>query len=313
MDLTRWTPIRLTWDGGGRPAVDWCHTEGITFTEPFFAQTVDRCLAHPFRVLFRQSTDLDALCRAVDDQPGLPPAGFVFHLSRCGSTLVAQMLAAVAEHVVLSEAAPLEAVLRAGDDPDAVRWLRGMLGALGQPRDPRHRRVFVKFDAWSTLQLPLIRRAFPGVPWLFLYRDPVEVLVSHARRPGAHMIPGVLPGASFALDEGVSPVEYAARVLALICEAALVFDDDPLATFVDYGQLPGFVTTDLPRAWSLPLDDDARARMAAAALLDAKNPVLAFAADRAAKQAAATDDIRSAAARWLDPLYARLRDASVSA
>jgi hypothetical protein len=313
VDLTRWTPIRLTWHGDGRPAVDWCHTEGITFTEPFFAQTVDRCLAHPFRVLFRQSTDLDTLCRAVEDQPGQPPAGFVFHLSRCGSTLVAQMLAAVAEHVVLSEAAPLEAVLRAAEDPDAVRWLRGMVGALGQPRDPRHRRVFVKFDAWSTLQLPLIRRAFPGVPWLFLYRDPVEVLVSHARRPGAHMIPGVLPGASFALDEGGSLVEYAARVLGLICEAALVFDDDPLATFVDYSRLRSFMATDLSGAWSLPLDDDARARMAAAAQLDAKNPVLAFADDRTAKQAAATDDIRSAAARWLDPLYARLRDAGVSA
>lgn len=305
VDLSCWTPIRVSWDEPA-PVVDWCHTEGVTFEEPFFAETVDRCLRHPFRLLFRHRSDLDALCRAVDDQPGLAPCGFVFHMSRCGSTLLAQALAAVSSHAVASEPAPLEAVLWAGGGEPAVRWVRGMVGALGQARQPGQRRFFVKFDAWSTLDLELVRRAFPGVPWVFLYRDPVEVLVSHARRPGAHVIPGLLDGRRFGLDPAMARTEYAARVLARICEAALAHRDDPLATFVDYQDLPDFVTDDLPRAWSLDLSGGDLGRMAAATLRDAKNPALAFEDDRASKQAAATEEIRAAAARWLHPLYARL-------
>ena len=37
-------------------------------------------------------------------EPGIDPTGFIFHLARCGSTLVSQMLAALPEHIVLSEA-----------------------------------------------------------------------------------------------------------------------------------------------------------------------------------------------------------------
>ena len=54
----------------------------------------------------------------------------------------------------------------------------------------RFRDYFVKFDSWNTLDLALIRRAFPDVPWIFLYRDPVEVIVSHMRQRGSQMIPG---------------------------------------------------------------------------------------------------------------------------
>ena len=312
MDLSCWTPIRVSFDGPA-PVVDWCHTEGITFDEPFFAETVDRCLRHPFRLLFRHRTDLDALCRAVDDQPGLPPCGFVFHMSRCGSTLLAQSLAAVPAHAVASEPAPLEAVLRGGGEGPSLRWLRGMVGALGQARRAEQRRFFVKFDAWSTMDLDVVRRAFPDVPWVFLYRDPVEVLVSHARRPGAHVIPGALDGRRFDVDPALARTEYAARVLARICEAALAHRHDPLATFVDYEDLDRFVTHDLPRAWSLPLSGDDLGRMAAATLRDAKNPVLAFEDDRPSKQAAASEEIRDAAARWLHPLYARLGEARAPA
>ena len=84
-----------------------------------------------------------------------------------------------------------------------------------------------------SLDLPLIRAAFPAVPWIFLYRNPVEVLVSHSRRRGAHVIPGVL-SVPPDLDQPMPLVEYAARVLARICEAALDVLPDPLATFADY-------------------------------------------------------------------------------
>lgn len=315
VSLEGWTPIRVGWDGS-EPVVDWCLTRGVPFAEPFFDQTVETCFRDPCRLLFGRSTGMEEVGRFVADHAGLAPAGFVFHMSRCGSTLVAQMLAAVPEHLVLSEAGPLDSVLRAGQarpglgDDDRARWLRWMVAALGQRRDDRQRRLFVKFDAWSALDLGLVRRAFPDVPWLFVFRDPVEVLVSHAGRPGAHVIPGVLDPASVGMTRaeatGMPPEHYAARVLARICEAALEWDGDPLTTFVDYRRLPGFVPGTLATAWSLPSGGEAADRMLAAARSNAKNPVLPFEDDGAAKRAQASPRLREAADRWLQPLHERL-------
>ncbi len=126
-------------------------------------------------------------------------------MSRCGSTLLSQMLAALPEHVVLSEAGPLDTVLQlhfrepSVTDEERIGLLRAMMSALGQPRTGRERRLFVKLDSWHTLHLPLIRRAFPGVPWIFLFRNPVEVLVSHRRLRGGQALPGVLPPELFGL------------------------------------------------------------------------------------------------------------------
>ena len=313
MDLTGWTPVRVRFGEGGAPVVDWCFTAGVPFADPTFDQTVERCFCHPFRLLFRWETGMDDVRRFVADHPGLPPAGFVFHLSRCGSTLVSQMLAAVPTHLVVAEAGPLDSVLRVHADPgERATWLRWMVGALGQPRDERQRRLFVKFDAWSTLDLDVVRLAFPDVPWMFLYRDPVEVLVSHARRPGAHLIPGAVPGlapSGLREEPGSSLLDHGVRVLAAIGQAAVDHRHDPGVTFVEYGQLPGFVVEELAEAWSLTLGPDDVARMVDVARQNAKNPVLAHEADGPAKQAAATPDLRAAAERWLAPVYDRLEAA----
>jgi hypothetical protein len=314
-DLSGWTPIRIAWRDG-RPVVDWCHTKGVDFTEPFFAETVQRCLGHPFRLLFRHETTIERVGRHVAEHPGLAPAGFVFHMSRCGSTLVAQMLAAVADHLVLSEPGPVDSVLRAREanpeltDAELSTWLRWIVGALGQGSE-RQSRLFVKFDAWSALELPFVRRTFPDVPCLVLFRQPVEVLVSQSRRYGAHVVPGVLPATMFGMTPetaaGIPLVEYGARVLARICEAALEWENDPLVTFADYADLPELVLSDLLAAWSLTPSEADLAAMAEAGTRDAKNPFVAFDRQEVGRRAAPSPAIEAAAERWLMPAYERLR------
>jgi hypothetical protein len=304
---------------GREASVDWCLTDGVAFTDPFFDQTVERCFRDPCRLLFQRTTGMDEVGRFVAHHPGLPPAAFVFHMSRCGSTLIAQMLARAPEHLVLSEPRPIDHVLRAGwatpgvTDEDRSTWLRWIVGAMGQPRDVGQQRLFVKFDAWSVFDLAIVRRAFPDVPWLFVYRDPVEVLVSQSGRLGAHMIPGVLPPALLGMTAAqvacCPPTEYQARVLARICQAALDHRHDPLATFVEYRQLPGFVVSDLPDVCSFRLPEADIAPMLGVAGQDAKNPVVAFEDDRVRKQALASPALRRAADRWLAPLYDELEQA----
>ena len=174
--LDGWLPIRVDWSAmspqlAGRdavePLVDWCRVGARRFVEPFFGQTIEKCLREPFSLLFRHQTSLEVLVEWQRARPGLQPSGFIFHMSRCGSTLLTQMLAALPQNIVISEASPISGILRAkssmATDEQKVAWLRAMLSALGQRRSGRETHFFVKFDSWHTFNLSLIRRAFPDV------------------------------------------------------------------------------------------------------------------------------------------------------
>lgn len=129
--LDGWTPIRVHWRD--EPVVEWCWTDDLPFADPFFVQTIERALRSPFSLLFRRETPIGELDEL---EPGLEPNGFVFHVSRCGSTLVSGMLASSPRHLVLSEPLPVDHVLRArASDDERVKWLRWMVSALGVAPD----------------------------------------------------------------------------------------------------------------------------------------------------------------------------------
>ncbi|HTD35244.1 MAG TPA: hypothetical protein VK665_16380, partial [Candidatus Elarobacter sp.] len=134
--LHEWTPVWIR--TAGEPAVDWSIVR-TPLADPFFEQTAARAMQHPFNLLFARETPLDVLLRDGALGSSAAPDGFVFHMSRCGSTLVAQMLAALPSSIVVSEAQPLDAILalrradRLNDDA-AAGALRGALTALARPR-----------------------------------------------------------------------------------------------------------------------------------------------------------------------------------
>ncbi len=300
-----WTPVRVHWRD--EPVVEWCWTDGIAFSEPAFTQTIDRALRTPFSLLFRRETPIAALDGL---EPGLEPSGFVFHVSRCGSTLVSGMLASVPQFLVLSEPLPVDDVLRASvAEGDKVRWLRSLVSALGRRRRGDERAYVLKLDAWSALDLGTVRQAFPDVPWVFLFRRPVQVLASHFRQRGAHMVPGAIDPELFGLEREsvrrMPPEEYCARVLAAIFGSALEHRD-ARALFVDYDELPGALYDRILEAFGLECDPDERARMEKVTAFDAKNPQLFFEPDGEAKERAASPALREAAERWAQPLYDEL-------
>ena len=165
--------------------------------------------------------------------------------------------------------------------------------ATRRARPPRHRaqrQVVVKLDAWAVLALPMTA-ACPGAPVLFIHRDPVEVLVSHQRHRGFHMIPGTLDAARLRLEPGHRPPtdldEYGAFVLGrLLAAAAEHLERRDLV--IDHGTLPAAIADDVAPHFGLALDVEGRARIAAAATEDAKNPLLPYEDDRAAKRLAPT-------------------------
>src|SRR5687767_15028620 len=103
--LEGWVPLRfLTREGG--TFVDWAYLGNERLTDPFFEQTITRCLADPANLLFRHETPIEVLRELYEEHRGIEPNGLIFHMSRCGSTLIAQMLAAVSRNIVISEARP---------------------------------------------------------------------------------------------------------------------------------------------------------------------------------------------------------------
>ena len=307
-----WLPVRAEWRDH-ELIVRWAYLGARRLLEPFFEESVLRCLSKPFNRLFDYSTPIDALAGWLKQHPGLPPTGFIFHMSRCGSTLVSQMLAAIPRNVVVSEASPIDAVVQAKrhrpdlDDEQHAAWLRWMIGALGQPRSGDERHVFVKLDSWHALALPLFRRAFPTVPWIFLYRDPLEILVSQLRQRGMHMVPGLI-GDIFgfeAFQSTQAPEIYCAQVLARVGDGVLRDYTPDRALLVNYHELPAALWTAVMPHFGVPCSADDRAAMAEAARYDAKSPGLPFSVDTDAKRNAATDQIRSAA-QQLRGLHARL-------
>lgn len=304
LDLTGWTPAVLRVEDA---TLEWVYTGELRFDDPFFEQTIERALQDPFALLFRRRTPLSVAADWVRRSPGLAPSGFVFHLSRCGSTLVSQMLAQSPRFLVLSEAGPIDAALRAtAPESQRVEWLRTLVSALAQPRHGETH-LFVKLDSWSVLHLALVERAFPGVPWIFLFRQPDEVLASQLRRSGVHCVPGVLPAELFGLTLETAVrlprEEYIGRVLARMCQAALDHASSPNGLFVDYTELPTFVLDRLPGHFGFTPTERERAQMLAAAGRDAKNPSIPFEPGTDAVPAAAQE----VATRLLDPLYERLR------
>lgn len=300
--LPHWPPpgwLPTGFSGEPEARLYWRCFAGISPNTPFFDSAARTAAARPLNRLLRIETPL--LDSTSIPQP---PAGFIFHMSRCGSTLVSQMLGAAPGHVAISEAPAIDAVVRHGfaDTQAHENALRAIIHAYG-----RAGRLFVKLDAWHTRALPLIRRAFPGTPWLFLYRDPVEVIVSHLRRRGGH-VAGAVPLAWFGLkpeDAVLPPPEFVARILATICQGAITHDRGE-GLFVNYAELPqAFFTRILPHFGVAP-DAAFRAAMERAAKRDAKEPTASFRPDSEAKQREADADLRATADRYLGPLFAQL-------
>src|ERR1700727_1803091 len=174
-DLARWTPVRLDFSGPA-PAVFWADLSAERFVEPFFDQTVARWASGP-RARPLVKTGLDALV-ALDAEPSLEPAGMIFHLSRCGSTLVSRLLGTLPGVVVVAEPSPLNALLGLDparvDAPALVQVVRLLVRALGRRRHGDEEHLVLKCPSWNIRRQEILAAAFPETPWVWVQRDPAD-------------------------------------------------------------------------------------------------------------------------------------------
>lgn len=276
----------------------------------FFDEDVNRALGQPFAAAFPAFADLEEL--AVSSELAGTPAGLILHSSRCGSSLLVRLLQRPGCRVI-SEPSAVSLLLRhsAGRPPEERAALLRALVALFCRAEPGadSPRTILKLDSWETLELPLLRRAFPDAPSLFLYRDPVEVIVSQRHNPSGALASRV----DVAWRLGLSPAEalaapleeLCARLLSLTYAAALEHLDAGLA-LLSYPELPGGAIELLRRHFGLAWSPADLAHARRVAQFHAKHPGEYFADDSATKRRAAAPTVVAAAERWARGPYEAL-------
>lgn len=311
-DFSGWLPIRA-WFQNGEWRLDWCWFGEQRLTRPFFRDDVDQALRLPFNQAFRRETSIQALLDWQAASPGLLPTALIFHASRCGSTLMAQMLAALDDNIVLSEPPPLDNLLRAHRlDPQVAprqpAWLAALLSAYGQRRQGSEQRLFIKLDAWNVFEAPLLLSLYPEVPRVFLYRDPLEIVVSQLRQPGMHRVPGLLGSSALDLpaEEALrmTPAEYTSRTVGSILQKGLELCQRHGAIAVNYQELPEACWGRL--ASMLAVGDAHLPQLRESAGFDAKQPSQSFSADSQSKREAADESLREAVEYWAGDAYRAL-------
>jgi len=274
--------------------------------------------------------------------------GVVFHESRCGSTLVANLLQShdPTQNLVYSESGPPAAILRLADatetDPllsasNAASILQDVVMLMSRTKVSTKRRVFFKIQSIGTLSLPVFTAAFPTTPWIFVYRDPTEVLMSHLEQGGKHAncvqtqtrgrsVPSRIvdivtkyaaAGSSANNDpRQLSTEDYCAAHLGTLTELA-VQELEPAQHLthglaVNYRDLPDLLwDTILPHVWKIPVDADAHQRMQQASTSYSKGrgprAGVTFEGDSQQKQALASTAVTHAAQTFLQPSFERLQ------
>ena len=165
-----------------------------------------------------------------------------------------------------------------------------------------------KLDAWHARYLPILSKAFPDVPWVFVHREPLEVLESHMRTFSYMMSAANAPAA---LGMPVTEVihiprpQHCARVLAEIL-SSVERSGIARSRLIDYRDLPDAVWGPIAAAFGTSFSDAEIARVRESSTYHAKRPRERFVPDSLAKREQATEEVLRAAAR-LEPRYRWLR------
>lgn len=301
----------------GRPGLLWLDMSGVALVEPFFQQTIDRRRAEQPAAAER-FTEFDTLVQLEKTFASVAPTGFIFHSSRCGSTLVANACRAIEDSIVLSEPPAVDKlVARLITDVDEQGtkellysvFLRATVAALAQRRTGAERHLFIKFACCSVSQIERIRRIWPNVPWVFLYRDPVETIVSNMQNLPAwlqdedHRVLAAITNSSSNEVAGMSQEELCARSIgAFYSTAHRVANGRTL--LLNYNQLSTAEVTKVLEFFGVVPTNAEMENIARQAEVYSKSTAgRPFVADTEAKQSLATDLIREVAARWANKPY----------
>jgi len=193
VELANWIPWKLS-----GTSCSWLYLDDKKITDPFFDDTISVCKnlsenQAPYKVM----SGLDMMAEWAENINAIIPSAIIFHVSRCGSTLLSQLLCLNDKNIVLSEVPFFDEIMRhyCNDNFDKDLLNKYLIAAIkfhGQKRNGKEKNLFIKTDSWHLHFYKQLRNIFPGAPFIFLYRNPGEVIHSHQKRRGMQSVPGLI-------------------------------------------------------------------------------------------------------------------------
>jgi len=310
-------------ESGGAGKVLWADLGDHPFREWQYMYTV-QALAKAGQIGENFTTDFSILLEDRILADPIEPEGLMFHISRCGSTLSAKALARSPRHVVINQGGPLQRgfwatitkdwTQEAEASPENLNAFRHLVLAMTRRRQPEQQRAFVKFISWNTLYMDFAMQAFPQVPALFLYRNPVEVIASVLRETSAILWAkgrrqaGFLTGVDWETTADMGNVEYLSLCFKRYLELALA-TSSPRVSHVNYTQIN---PANFPAMLTRGLDFDPGAEELALMLEQFQfhskddSDKQQFKSDSAEKRASMPDEDKALVAQICGDLVARL-------
>ncbi len=322
-DFSHFRPVRLfEVPPRNELRVVWRDFADLPMTAPFFKDVLDKSEA-----LEKKAEEFETdweVARRVAAQPGnLPLSGTIFHMARTGSTLIHRLLSTCGLVLSLSEPPMIDRVLYVTHDyPEHERSqiIRDMMGVFGQPRRPAERHYVVKMtDGMANTRLREFHAAYPDTPWIFVYRDPVEVMVSIMRQSTGNLASWLNNRTRAAERLGMPalnnpalwPEDFLARTLRRFCSNAVeVARATAPGKFlaVNYSRLPEAVWETIAPHFGITLTARQRELMQAEARFSSKRrDAVEFAPDSKKKHEEAKPRVRSLAERLVAPAVEELR------
>jgi len=266
----------------------------------------------------------------------LSMAGAIFHESRCGSTVIANALQVMdpKRHRVYSEAQPEMVTNFCGSSYEycskeqASELLKDVLYIMSRSSNADEEKVFFKFHSDSARNLEIFQHAFPNTPWVFAFRDPVQIIVSQfkegkslakcvrSKLDPAREVIAILKSKQL-IDspsdtKDVSQENFCAATLASYCESALKAKSKApfLGTMVHYPDLPDILLDRVfPNSFQLPMSKEKEELIRSVSSMYSKashGRSRPYNDDSKLKEQKATDAIREAARVLLENSYEQL-------
>ncbi len=243
--IKNWVPYRF-FEESGNYYCRWIYLGNEKISEPFFDDTISmrRRLPENSR-LFRVISNTEIIPEWAMQVETVKPTAFIFHISRCGSTLVSQLLGLPAANIALSEVPFFDELLRWGYKnntmPAALKLLKAAIDLFASKHNDAISNLFIKVDSWHVHFYKQLRELYPQVPFILLYRRPDEVIRSQQKKRGMQAIPGLIEPEIFGFDKNEihqqSFDEYMAKVIESYLQAFIkILKEDKLALAVNYNE-----------------------------------------------------------------------------
>jgi len=247
-DFHNWLPSRL-FEKDRALFLEWIYLCDVRFDMPFFDESLAKCRTQNSMKGSDQKknkiTSIDFFSEVAQTVDAVEPSLFIFHTSRCGSTLATQVLSIDSHNIVFPEYIIVDSILRSSINEKPVseekrkEWLKNLIKIMGQKRFPTEKRLIIKLDSWHFCYYNLLRELYPKVPFAILCREPEAILRSNSKQWGMQFLPEFVSPSTFGIEIDTSSAfslnGYANQVLqSMYASIQTIARTDSNSLFLDY-------------------------------------------------------------------------------